>query len=175
MRSTLLPGGPLGADRGEGGGGLWRKTGRPLGVGGKIKMKNGNGKIRQTYGGVDRVFAEERVDVGSNPGRPPVFGISGSQLVTLGLQKGSPGFPVLLIGQEMVFALEGEFRVELQHLLIWEARMSRVGVVVVVEEGRPTGVHECCCWLVMVMSKPARGRGEGVTRIVARKAGAGLK
>ena len=42
----------------------------------------------------------------------------------------------------MVFALEGEFRVELQDLLIWEARMSRVVVVVVVEEGRPTGVHE---------------------------------
>jgi len=42
-----------------------------------------------------------------------MFAISGAQLVALGLQKRSPGFPELLIGQEMVFALEGEFRVEL--------------------------------------------------------------
>jgi len=56
-------------------------------------------KVDDTYAGIDRVFTEERVDVGSDPRGPPIFAISGSQLVPLRLQKRSPRFPGLLIGQ----------------------------------------------------------------------------
>jgi len=72
--------------------------------------------------------------------------------------------------------LEGEFSVELQDLLIWKAGVGRVVVVVLVEEGGPTGVHAwlvvcgvikagCCSAVETSELARAGGRGrEGVTR-----------